>query len=165
MKQSNQEHQRPVDIAFVHASPMFDKNKRLAILDFKAELWGIKQAIKNSNMQIKFQQILGTQKNLTEIVNKCPQILHVTCHGEYEQDKGKLMLETEQGDGVWVMQEDLFASCKQIQNVDLVFIAACNSDKIGQMLITEAGVKHVISSEEKQTLVDQTTIDFTYALY
>lgn len=63
---------------------------------------GIKQAIKNSNKKMKFKQILGTQKNLTDIVSKCPQILHLSCHGEYDKDKGKLMLVTDQGDGEWV---------------------------------------------------------------
>ena len=63
------------------------------------------------------------------------------------------MLETAEGGGVWVMQENLLASCKQIKHIDLVFIAACKSDRIGAMLV-KAGVKHVISSESNEKLLD-----------
>ena len=72
------------------------------------------------------------------------------------------MLVNAVGGGVWVKQEDLLASCKEmIKNIDLVFIAACKSDQIGAMLIKEAGVKHVISSQSNQSLIDETTIKFT----
>ena len=46
----------------------------------------------------------------------------------------------------------------------LVFVAACKSDKIGDMFIS-LGVEHVICSKKDSSLVDSTTVKFTRELY
>ena len=43
----------------------------------------------------------------------------------------------------------------------LVFVAACKSDRIGDMLLHSNNVSHVICSKKNNTLVDETTIEFT----
>ena len=46
----------------------------------------------------------------------------------------------------------------------LVFVAACKSDRIGDMFLS-LGVEHVICSQKDATLVDETTVEFTHKLY
>ena len=43
----------------------------------------------------------------------------------------------------------------------LVFVAACKSDRIGDMLMNSNNVSHVICSKKNNSLVDVTTIEFT----
>ena len=65
-------------------------------------------------------------------------------------------------------QDDLEAGC-DLSKVTLIFVAACMSDKIGQMLANQSfgskGVRHIITSKEKMELDDEYTIKFTEALY
>ena len=47
----------------------------------------------------------------------------------------------------------------------LVFVAACKSDRIGEMFQKQGGVGHVICSKKNSELDDTTTCKFTKALY
>ena len=51
-----------------------------------------------------------------------------------------------------------------LKQIKLIFIAACKSDRIGQML-KHAGVRHVICSKQDVSLTDATTVNFTNSLY
>ena len=126
---------------------------------------GIKRAIADSHKSVKFKQVLGTLENFKFIVTMKPHVLHITCHGDYAKGNstGTLTMETEDGDGRHINQEDLLYNLK-LQDIMLVFVAACKSDRIGDMLMN-SDVSHVICSKKNNTLVDQTTVEFTQALY
>ena len=106
--------ERLIDIAFLHASPKFCGNESLAELNFQAEMKGIKRAIADSHKSVKFKQVLGTLENFKFIVTMKPHVLHITCHGDYAKGNstGTLTLETEDGDGRHINQEDLLYNLK-----------------------------------------------------
>lgn len=74
-----------------------------------------------------------------------------------------LTLETEEGDGINIDHEVLLHNL-MLEDIMLVFVAACKSDQIGNMLMN-SDVSHVICSKKDKSLADETTVKFTHALY
>ena len=101
--------------------------------------------------------MVATQSNLCEMLNKVPRILHISCHGiannilsmgtnymELKEEGNFLLLESSTGEG------ELVSSCKlhklitsTLPNLDLVFVAACDSEFVGR-IFQKCGVKHVV---------------------
>ena len=120
--------------------------------------------------------MLGTYENFKKTVSQKPYILHITCHGDYydpketmtENRKGNLadsmlIFEKESGYGNEIDKEKLFINDDSMKGIMLIFVAACKSDRIGQMFQDRGGVRHVICSDIE--IDDSTTCEFTKAFY
>ena len=152
-------HESKLDIAFLHAAPSTQDP-----LSLEKELEKIKLSIKDSECQVKFRQEHGTLQNYNYIVGLAPQVLHISCHGVYvDRNDTLLYFETEEGLENTLHQNMLCEGCDPSQ-IALIFVAACQSNRIGEMYL-KRGVKHVITSEEKKFLDDKYTICFSKALY
>ena len=50
-------------------------------LYFQDEEKNIIQAIGDSEREINFKSMVATKENLSEVLDKGPKILHISCHG------------------------------------------------------------------------------------
>ena len=160
--QEQVEHQQKsphqLDIGFLFASPLIYKNfdpcrtrkegmEAPPPISFQEEVKNIKQAIRDSEKKIAFKSMVATISNFSEMLNKEPRILHISCHGIQNQertmgvnymevkDEGNfLLLESQTGEGELVSSRRLHKLITStLPNLDLVFVAACDSEFVGKI--------------------------------
>ena len=124
-----------------------------------------------------YQSKVATKSNFEETIRKGPKVLHISCHGKYNQpttmgalnmkaDQGHFLLfENEQGNGEMVSATELgeFMS-KAKQKLDVVFVAACESEGIGR-IFQRNGARHVVCVEQTRQVLDAAAIIFTKTFY
>ena len=62
------------------------------------------------------------------------------------------------------MLKDCLEKQKDLIDLDLVFVAACQSEFVGE-IFTKNGARHVICVDRKKSVLDEVAIDFTHNLY
>lgn len=106
--------------------------------------------MKESNQQLVFKSSVATRDRFKEMIGKEPKILHISCHGlnlptkhagmihqakDLEEQQNYLLFETENGEGELVSFAELNKIIKKaMPKLNVVFIAACNSEIIGKLL-------------------------------
>ena len=127
------------------------------------EAKNIKNAIRDSKKKIVFKSMVATQSNLCEMLNKEPRILHISCHGiennilsmganymELKEEGNFLLLEGPTGEGELVSSRKLHKLITSIlPNLDLVFVAACDSEFVGR-IFQKCGAKHVVCVKKQK---------------
>ena len=105
-------------------------------------------------------------------------MLHLSCHGvrntvntmgmNYNQsaDHGHFLLfENAQGDGELVSAQQLKELMKKARReLDVVFVAACDSQDIGR-IFQRNGARHVVCVESNRFVLDEAAILFTNTFY
>ena len=72
-----------------------------------------------------------------------------------------LLFETENGDGKLISQRELKKILKRaITKIEVVFVAACMSQFVGE-IFQQCDVPHVICSQQGKTILDKAAISFT----
>ena len=56
-------------------------------LDYKQEAKNIKDALRESGMQITYYRKVATTANFEETIRKQPKVLHISCHGVYKKNE------------------------------------------------------------------------------
>jgi hypothetical protein len=107
----------------------------------------------------------ATQKNLSDVLNEGTKVLHYSGHGELDY----LAFEGENG-AVHRMQQsaldemmDVFS--KKRSRLQLVFLSACHSERIGRDTFVRAGVPHVVAVDASSKVDDKLIIEFTSEFY
>ena len=186
--ENHQKSVRELDIGFLFASPLIYRDTSTGSrrsgfsvpppLHFAEEVRNIKHAIKNSKKRIVFKSMVATQANLCEMLNKEPRILHISCHGiensnismgfnymEYKDEGNFLLLENSTGEGELVSARKLQKLITStLPNLDLVFVAACDSEFVGR-IFQKCGVKHVVCVKKQKHVLDAAAIEFTKIFY
>ena len=83
-----------LDIAFLYSNPLIKQTKDIIIslnepIDFEKEIINLVDTFKNSNKKITSRFEIANLDNLQEILRKNPKILHISCHGAYEEVDGQ----------------------------------------------------------------------------
>ena len=72
------------------------------------------------------------------------------------------------GKGLWISESqirNLIQKLKTNIDIDLVFLAACQSQKIGEIFKKELGVAHVICIRHTSQLLDEGALQFIKYFY
>ena len=81
--------------------------------------------------------MVATKLNLREMLKLKPKILHISCHGITNKDNNHLIFESDNGEAVKMSEtalEQALDSFKDaVKNLDLVFVAACQSEFVGEL--------------------------------
>ena len=107
-----------------------------------------------------------------------PKALHICCHGItnnastfttdhslYKEEGDFLLFETICGGGELVSSKRLKKLIRaQCVHFDLVFLAVCNSESIGE-IFQESGAKHVICIKKGKKVLDEAALTFTKTFY
>ena len=113
--------------------------------------------------------MVATQYNLREMLKLKPRILHISCHGySLENNNNYLVFESDDGQASKMSEKALDKALDSfkdaVKNLDLVFVAACQSEFVGE-LFKKYGAQHVICIDKKASVLDKVAIDFTLNLY
>ena len=107
-----------------------------------------------------------------------PKILHFSGHGlsskiktENREDntkifkefENKLIFEREDG-AAFVFEDELIKKASELRSLDLVFLAACQSEKFGDKML-QSGAKHVICAKHASNLDDIIAVKFAKLFY
>ena len=112
------------------------------------------------------------------MLRKDPKILHISCHGivnkketingissKNQNEESFLLFEGKEGDGRLLSFAKIKSLVKKIiPNLDIVFVAACHSLKVGE-IFQKCGAKHVICVEEDKKVLDDAVLVFTKTFY
>ena len=112
--------------------------------------------------------MVATKYNLREMMKLKPRILHISCHGITKEGNNHLIFESDNGEAIKISEKDLDKaldlSKDAVKNLDLVYVAACQSEFVGE-LFNKYGAQHVICIDKKASVLDEVAIDFTLNLY
>ena len=120
---------------------------------------------------------MATKRSFDEILANEPKIIHISCHGLIEASKSKtaaaknndvvesLLFEDVAGKGDKISKPVLHELiAKKGGQIDLVYLAACTSQFVGEMF-QSFGVNHAICVKREKFVKDQAAIDFTRIFY
>ena len=88
-----------------------------------------------------------------------PRILHVSCHGEIDYSTKSsclIFVENQQhGKGIRVLKDEMnvLLSSVNLEDIEVVFLAACHSEEIGQLFV-DKGVSHVVCVKMTRCVLD-----------
>jgi CHAT domain-containing protein len=146
-------------------------------LQVAQEVKNIKSAANESNQGIIFKCAVATQTNFVQMLNKCPKMMHISCHGipnnantmmeNYQQTKNEgdfLLFEHEQLIGELISEKSLRNLITNVWETELVFLAACDSKFAGKIFLKK-GVRHVVCIEDRKEVLDKAMITFTNMFY
>ena len=151
----------------------------LGQLDFKKEMKVIKNKMKESGYKLAFKGCVATTDNFIEMLGTSPKVLHISCHGlkiettqftayvdsEKKEKENCLLFETPTGESHLITSQRLNSMIKcNIPDLDVVILAACDSEFIGKIFL-KSGAKHVICVKEKRFVKDEAAIEFTKTFY
>jgi hypothetical protein len=134
-------------LLFMHSMPFHEKLKAFDVLQEEKR---IKDAIKESKVRMKFESLLGTNRNITSLgTDKIPTLLHFTGHGQPADANAEsvLIIESDSSElrSLTTTSLSMILGPNVASSIKLVFVATCHSEAIGQVFV-DAGVKHVIAT-------------------
>jgi hypothetical protein len=130
---------------FIHSMPFHDG---LKAFDVMQEEKRIKDAIADAKVRMRFESMLGTNRNITSLGNdRVPSILHFVGHGRRADSMSQnvLIIESDASEYRELHSADLAKILGPTCPIRLVFVATCYSDAMGQMF-ADAGVRHVVAT-------------------
>ncbi len=111
--------------------------------------------------------------SLSDILLEKPKILHISCHGEYDdgtfclhfEDEGKLRKISTKGLQALLTTTQLRNQLtEQGNNIDLVFVSACYSEPAGDVFV-DAGVPVVVCINSATQILDEIAGNFATSFY
>ena len=139
----------------------------------------IKDTLKQTNKAIKFQSKVATKSNFEQMISQKPVILHISCHGiknerrtniglDYEEVKENgnfLLFESYEGKGELISAKQIRKLLeKSQQKLNIVIIAACDSEYIGKVFLKN-GARHVICVKQERFMLDDAASKFASRFY
>jgi hypothetical protein len=138
----------------------------------------IKDSARASETRFNYLRNVATQQNFIDMMKKKPRALHISCHGiknrpetvgrdfqQFKDDGDFLLFENQWAEGQLVSKKQLSKVIRYyLPTLDLVFVAACKSEFVGQ-IFQLAGAKHVICVREGAEILDEAVLVFTKNFY
>ena len=111
-------------------------------IDYEEECDNIKKVLKETNKNINILMAVATKSNLTDIINRSPQIIHLICHGYYSKKKNgvKRFYLCFENDSCELEELDVDSLRNLLKdrlfdnNIKLVFVNACHSEEIANVI-------------------------------
>jgi CHAT domain-containing protein len=94
---------------------------------------------------------------LKQILSKKPKIIHISCHGDYEESVKQFYLAFEEKDSGILdkfTEERLKNLIGENNHVHLVFVSACHSEMIGEIFI-RANIPVVVAVHSNTMILDE----------
>ena len=166
------------DLIFLYSSPIVKQiksnesnpkyNEFNEQINYRKEIQGIVNTIKNSKKQFNALFECASDDNLINSIRKYPKILHISAHGiiykEKDEEMFKLCLENN-GCADFIKEDRIKSVLNDaISKINLVFIGACDSEKLGY-LFYKSGVKNVICVREMTKISDKGARNFSKKFY
>ena len=136
-------------------------------VDYEEECREIYETLQGKGVQINIMIEIATRTNLVNVLTKNPAILHILCHGEYDNVRKKFYLCFEKANGELdrLYADDLKDILDKFETkVQLVFVNACHSEPVATVF-SEAGVPCVIGVQSQLQIADVFARKFAQGFY
>lgn len=159
-------------LAIMYAEPLVRREgKNLSTLpdavDYEEECSKIYETLDQKGLQIDIIIEIATRENLINVLSRNPTILHIICHGEYDNDRNQFYLCFENAEGQMdpMYASDLRAILETLKTrVQLVFVNACHSEQVARVF-EDAGVPCVIAVQSQLQIADVVARKFAQVFY
>lgn len=143
-----------IDIFMIHSSPLVNKvsvkeiSLKSMTLDFEEERRLLITTLENNGLGAGLRFEAATVQNLCEALSFAPKVLHISCHGNYDDLEFYLAFESSNPLGLLDrlsgdrLQKLLMTKSENLPS--LVFVSACFSEAITQVYLN-AGFKCVVA--------------------
>ena len=162
---------KQVDVALMFSSPLVKKSKRgqLHPVDSLAqsrERRLLLDSLAEANRIIRVSMVPGNTDRLRLLLSSGCRVLHFSGHGIVDSSgTDYLVFEDKNGAAHFVSMDALHRLVKAgSDTLDLVFVAACRSKRLGQTFIA-AGARFVVCVQREALIMDDATITFSRAFY
>jgi hypothetical protein len=165
------EEAKETHIAFLYSEPLISADHEPIVpVDFESEKQLLIDCLNESNRSVSIRFEAATVENLRTLVTKRVKILHYSGHATPDKS---LSFEDARGSLHRNFTKEKLKHLFQAGNtagVDLVFVAACNSEFVGHAFV-EAGVRHVIAvkctigNDVAGLVTDKASRIFAHAVY
>jgi len=125
-----------LDLAYLWADPLMERCETGGLkqvenpLDFEHEFKSIYDILRRTEKKIVIRKEAGNLQSLSEILGKKPKMLHISCHGDFDQQLKQYYLALEEKDN-GILDKFNAARLEKLldeeEKVDLVFVSACHS--------------------------------------
>lgn len=166
-----------LDIFFLYSNPLVKEPKDKPIplnepIDFEAEINCLVEIFQDSGKKITARFEVANLENIHQILMKKPKILHISCHGAYEEVDGEskffLYFEDNKGKLDKFDLERLNGLLKptgdEKSQIEIVFVSACHSEAVANVF-KEANVPAVICVHSATKVLDEAAQKFAKIFY
>jgi ABC-type Fe3+/spermidine/putrescine transport system ATPase subunit len=167
-----------LDISFLYSNPLVKDTKFkkdvpvIDPIDFESEINCLVDIFKSSEKKITARFDVANDDNLNEIIRKRPKILHISCHGAYEEVEGvsKFFLYFEDQKGkldkydIDRLASVLGGSKNDKPQIEVVFVSACYSEPVAEVF-RQAKVPAVICVHSATKILDEAAQKFAKTFY
>ena len=93
---------KKLDLAYIWAEPLMESHKTKGLvaidnpLDFEKEFMCIYNILKRMEKEILIRKDAGNFDTLSQVLNKQPKIIHISCHGDYDSSNDQFFLALEE---------------------------------------------------------------------
>lgn len=163
---------RVIDLAIIYSEPLVKRvGKNLEPLgdpvDYEEECNKLLETLQAKKKKIDIIFEIASHDRLVNVISKGPVILHIICHGEYNNERGQfhLCFEAENGELYEFYSEDLSAITESVElKIKLVFVNACHSEEVAKVFV-DAGVPCVIAIQSELRIADNVAQKFSQHFY
>ena len=139
-------------------------------INYRREIESIVKICNESKKELNCRFECCDINKLLEYLQKSPtKILHISCHGKYNLENNEYFLTLEnEGKEVKINKDDIdknLSKNENMDNIDLIFISACQSEPIGKLLFSKNYAKNVICIDSRTEVDDEAAIKFCEMFY
>ncbi len=161
-----------LDLAIMYAEPLVRREgKNVSTLpdavDYEEECSKIYETLDQKGLQIDLIIEIATRENLINVLSRSPTILHIICHGEFDNERNQFYLCFENEDGQMdpIYASDLRSILETLKTrVQIVFVNACHSEQVARVF-EDAGVPCVIAVQSQLQIADVVARKFALEFY
>lgn len=143
------------DIAYLYSVPLVrEENGKIYSMglpiDHNAEIDDIIEGLEHTNKMVNFRMETATIDSLQNLFMIKPKIIHLSCHGDYDNKASTYYLAFESKKILGMMEKlsmnrlkKFFETEINIKSIEAMIVSACHSQKIGELMM-ESGIPIVV---------------------
>ena len=159
------------DLIYLYASPIITEkgNEMKEEINYRLEIKSIIKLFNKSGKSFNCLFECTNEKIFSDfLIQKRTKILHISSHGDIDKDGNYYLLLEDKGKQQNIkydkLEKILKANSSKLENIDLVFVATCHSEGLGQ-LFKKYGAKNVIYIESLTPISNIAALKFSEYFY
>ena len=157
------------DLTLLYAEPLATGSFAADPLNYQKECDDIIRQLKYSKRKAIIDVKIATRRDLLTVLQEGTTILHIMCHGDYDETQHKYFLAFEDSSGrldrlYSTDLDEILSQARSIFIPSLVFMSACHSEEIANVF-RKHSVEYVIASKADMAISELEAIQLGSDLY